>query len=115
MRETRYGESGLTRTETIVRRRPYGPPVSASSSGGRRIAASPSSRSGFWSKEKMKYDFGLTSPSRLSVSAEPSKAMPVFSRSSFSTASRGTCGNRAISPSTSPVRVALVALLIPAT
>ena len=32
----------------------------------------------------MKYDFGFTSPSRLSVSAEPSKAIPVRSRSSFS-------------------------------
>jgi hypothetical protein len=52
----------LTRTETIVRRRPHGPPGSAISSGGRRIAASPSSVSGFWSNEKMKYDFGLISP-----------------------------------------------------
>ena len=64
-----YGESGLTRTETIVRRSSYGPPESAISSGGRRVAAAPSSASGFWSNEKMKYDFGLTSPSRLSVSA----------------------------------------------
>ena len=72
----RYGESGLTRTDTIVRRSSYGPPVSAISSGGRRSAAAPSSASGFWSNEKMKYDFGLTSPSRLSVSADSSNAMP---------------------------------------
>ena len=105
----RYGESGLTRTETIVRRSSYGPPVSAISSGGRRRAASPSWASGFWSNEKMKYDFGLTSPSRLSVSASSSNAMPVRSRSSFSTASRGMCGKRAMRSSTSPVRVATVA------
>ena len=49
-----------------MRRSSYGPPLSASSSGGRRLAASPSWASGFWSNEKMKYDFGLTSPSRLS-------------------------------------------------
>ena len=101
---TRYGEAGFTRTDTIVRLRSYGPPVNASSSGGRRLAASPSSASGRWSKEKMKYDFGLTSPSRLSLSADSSNAMPVRSRSSFSTASRGTCGNRSISDSTSAVR-----------
>ena len=53
----------------------------------------------------MKYDFGFTSPSRFSVSAEVSKSIPVRSRSSFSTASRGMCGNAAISPSTSSVRV----------
>ena len=87
-----------------MRRSSYGPPVSAISSGGRRLAASPSSASGFWSKEKMKYDFGFTSPSRLSVRAESSKAIPVRSRSSLSTASRGMCGKRAISPSTRAVR-----------
>ncbi len=101
---TLYGEDGLTRTETIVRRSWYGPPVSAISSGGRRVAASPSSASGFWSNEKMKYDFGFTSPSRLSVSAEPSNAIPVRSRSSFSTASGGMCENRSSSRSTSSVR-----------
>jgi hypothetical protein len=106
----RYGESGLTRTETIVRRSPYGPPVSATSSGGRRFAASPRSASGFWSNEKMKYDFGLIWPSRLSVSADSSKAKPVRSRSSFSTASGGMSGNRAIRSSTSSVRVATAAL-----
>ena len=62
-------------TETMVRRRSHGPPVSASSSGGRRTAASPSSARGVWSNEKMKYDFGLTAPSRLSDRADPSKAM----------------------------------------
>src|SRR6478609_9693665 len=55
----------------------------------------------------MKYDFGFTSPSRLSLSAESSNAIPVRSRSSFRTASRGMCGNRAISVSTSSVRVPL--------
>jgi hypothetical protein len=69
------------------------------------MAAFPSSLSGFWSKEKMKYDFGLTSPSRLSVSAESSNEIPVRRRSSLSTASRGMCGKRAISPSTWSVRV----------
>src|SRR5436190_10043650 len=103
-RPTRYGEDGFTRTETIVRRKSYGPPVSATSSGGRRFAASPSSASGFWSNEKMKYDFGLTSPSRLSVRADSSKAKPVRRRSSLSTASRGMCGNRAIRSSTRAVR-----------
>ena len=34
--------------------------MSAISSGGRCVAAAPSSVSGFWSNEKMKYDFGLT-------------------------------------------------------
>ena len=87
-----YGEVGLTRTETIVRRSSCGPPLSAISSGGRRIAASPSSASGFWSKEKMKYDFGLISPSRLSVSADSSKAIPVRRRSSLRTASGGISG-----------------------
>jgi hypothetical protein len=82
----------LTRTETIVRRRSYGPPVRAISSGGRCVAAAPSSASGFWSKEKMKYDFGLTPPSRLSVSAASSNPIPVRSRSSLSTASGGICG-----------------------
>ena len=90
-----YGESGLTRTETIVRRSSYGPPESAISSGGRRSAAAPSSASGFWSNEKMKYDFGLISPSRLSVSADSSNAIPVRRRSSFSTASGGTVGEPA--------------------
>src|SRR5688500_1150767 len=108
-RDTRYGESGFTRTETMVRRSPYGPPVSATSSGGRRFAAFPSCASGFWSKEKMKYDLGFTSPSRLSVSAESSKAIPVRSRSSLKTASRGMWGKRAISPSTSAVRVSMYA------
>jgi hypothetical protein len=92
LRETRYGESGFTRTETIVRRSRCGPPVSASSSGGRWSAAAPSSVSGFWSNEKMKYDLGLTAPSRFSVSAESSNAIPVRSRSSFSTASGGISG-----------------------
>ena len=82
----------MTRTETIVRRSPQGPPVSAISSGGRCVAAAPSSVSGFWSNEKMKYDFGFTPPSRLSVSALTSNAIPVRSRSSFSTASGGICG-----------------------
>src|SRR5438105_14187312 len=101
----RYGEPGLTRTETIVRRRSYGPPVSAISSGGRRLAASPSSARGCWSNEKMKYDFGLTAPSRLSLSADSSNAIPVRSRSSFSTASGGTPGKRSIRDSTSSVRL----------
>ena len=79
-----------------MRRSSYGPAVSASSSGGRRFAASPSWASGFWSNEKMKYDFGFTSPSRLSVSAESSNAIPVRSRSSLRTASGGMCANRAI-------------------
>jgi hypothetical protein len=48
--------------------------------------------SGFWSNEKMKYDLGLTAPSRFSVSAESSNAIPVRSRSSFSTASGGISG-----------------------
>ena len=102
----------MTRTDTIVRRSSHGPPVSASSSGGRRRAASPSSASGFWSNEKMKYDFGFTSPSRLSLSALSSNAIPVRSRSSLSTASGGTCGKRSISPSTSAVRDVGVVVLI---
>ena len=68
--DTGTGRAGFTRTETMVRRRPQVPPESAISSGGRRAAASPSSASGFWSNEKMKYDFGLISPSRLSLSAD---------------------------------------------
>ena len=75
-----------------MRRSPNGPPVSATSSGGRLSAASPSSVSGFWSKEKMKYDFGFTSPSRLSERAVSSNAIPVRRRSSLSTASGGTSG-----------------------
>ena len=71
---------------------PHGPPVSAISSGGRCVAAAPSSVSGFWSNEKMKYDFGLTPPSRLSVRALSSNAIPVRRRSSFSTASGGIWG-----------------------
>ncbi len=98
-----------------MRRSSYGPPVSAISSGGRRLAASPSCASGFWSNEKMKYDFGLTSPSRFWVRAESAKAIPVRSRSSFSTASRGMCGNAAISRSTSSVRVSGDAELTSAT
>src|SRR5262249_26980721 len=99
-----YGEPGLTRTETIVRRSSYGPPVRAISSGGRRFAASPSSASGFWSNEKMKYDFGLISPSRLSESADAANAIPGRRRGSLSTASGGTLGNCAISDSRSAVR-----------
>src|SRR5689334_12912972 len=75
------------------------------SSGGRRSAASPSSGRVPWSKEKMKYDFGLTSPPSLSLSADGSKATPPRSRSSLKTASRGTCGNRSIRSSTSAVRL----------
>jgi hypothetical protein len=82
----------LTRTDTIVRRSLQGPPESAISSGGRCNAAAPSSVSGFWSNEKMKYDFGFTPPSRFSVSAPSSNAIPVRRRSSFSTASGGTAG-----------------------
>ena len=52
----------------------------------------------------MKYDFGLISPSRLSLRADPSNAMPVRSRSSFSTASGGTFGKRSIRDSRSAVR-----------
>jgi hypothetical protein len=60
----------------------------------------------------MKYDFGFTSPSRLSVSADASNAIPVRRRSSFSTASGGTWGNRSIRPSTRAVRgSAAVALM----
>jgi hypothetical protein len=40
----------------------------------------------------MKYDFGLTAPSRLSESADGANAIPVRSRSSFNTASGGTPG-----------------------
>src|SRR5262245_16241460 len=58
----------------------------------------------------MKYDFGLTAPSRFSVSAASSNAIPVRRRSSFSTASGGISGNRSTSSSTSPVRVPTVAL-----
>ena len=58
----------------------------------------------------MKYDFGLISPSRLSVSADVSKAMPLRKRSSLSTASRGTCGKRSINPSTSSVLLVATAL-----
>jgi hypothetical protein len=77
--------------------------VSAISSGGRRTAASPRSANGCWSKEKMKYDFGFTTPSRLSESADPPNAIPVRSRSSFSTASGGTPGKRSTSDSTRAV------------
>ena len=108
----RYGDSGLTRTETIVRRSSNGPPVRAISSGGLRSFASPSCASGFWSNEKMKYDFGLTSPSRLSLSADSSKEMPVRSRSSFSTASGGMSGYRETRLSTSAVRSAVGATVI---
>src|SRR5262249_16621363 len=59
----------------------------------------------------MKYDFGFTSPSRLSVRADSSKAKPVRSRSSLSTASRGMCGNRAIRSSTRAVRALTAATL----
>ena len=97
------------RTETMVRRSSYGPPVRAISSGGRRFAAFPSCASGFWSNEKMKYDLGFTSPSRLSVSAESSNDIPVRSRSSLKTASRGMWGKRAMSPSTSAVRFSMYA------
>ncbi|MEU7944726.1 pectate lyase [Micromonospora taraxaci] len=86
------GELGLVRTDTTVRRSSYGPPVSTISSGGRRNAAVPNSGSVRWSKEKMKYDFGLTLPFSLSVNAASSKASPPRSRSSLMTASRGTCG-----------------------
>ncbi len=71
---------------TTARRRSYGPPVRMISSGW-RSAASPSSGRVPWSKEKMKYDFGLTSPSSLSESAVSSKATPPRSRSSLKTAS----------------------------
>src|SRR3954469_6778849 len=81
------------------------------SSGGRRSAASPSSGSVPWSKEKMKYDLGLTSPDSLSLSADGSKATPPRSRSSLKTASRGTCGNRSIRSSTSAVRLPIPTLL----
>ncbi len=111
---TRYGEPGFTRTETIVRRSANGPPVSASSSGGRRSAASPSSVRGFWSNEKMKYDLGLISPSRLSLRAEESNAIPVRSRSSFSTASGGTFGKRSTRDSSSAVREPETRSLTPA-
>src|SRR5262245_6339399 len=59
----------------------------------------------------MKYDLGFTSPSRFSVSASVSNAIPVRSRSSLSTASFGTAGKRAIRSSTSSVRVADAAAL----
>ena len=63
----------------------------------------------------MKYDFGLISPSRLSLRAEESNAMPVRSRSSFSTASGGTFGKRSIRDSRSAVREPETRSLTPCT
>ena len=70
------------------------------------MAASPSWASGFWSNEKMKYDFGLISPSRFWVSVASSNAMPLRSRSSFTTASGGMWGYRLMRSSTRAVREA---------
>ncbi|CAM5737682.1 hypothetical protein SHIRM173S_07086 [Streptomyces hirsutus] len=70
------------------------------SSGGRRSAASPSSGRVPWSKEKMKYDFGLTSPFSLSLRADGSKAIPPRRQVLLETAGARAARDRAISLAT---------------
>jgi hypothetical protein len=86
---TRYGEPGLTRTGDDRAAEPERAAGERELFRGRRRAASPSSVSGFWSNEKMKYDFGLNSPSRLSAQGRGVERDPGAERSSLSTASRG--------------------------
>ena len=90
-RATRYGDAGFTRTETIVRRSPYGPPVSAISSGGRRARRLAELGERLLVEREDEVRLRLDRAVEVVATAPTSSnAIPVRSRSSFSTASAGT-------------------------